>query len=99
MNKNNKIAKFNIYKKFNNNDRVFYISKSPVKKNKENVITDKINQFLNSPFYIYGVDVVINLNGKIINDKVIGCHERELITVNNKNIKIADISDIYLKKD
>lgn len=97
-----------IDKKINNNVDVYYSSKGTITKNIEkesyiehqnsleklSIIT-KINNIFNSPRYVYKADVNIKLNsGTVINKRIVGKNNNELITIENEKIPIESILDI-----
>lgn len=59
-------------------------------------INKKIDMIFKSKNYIYKVDVLIKFNDKELNTTLIGKTNDNLITLDNKLIKISDIYDIKL---
>ena len=59
-------------------------------------INKKIDMIFKSKNYIYKVDVLIKFNDKELNTTLIGKTSDNLITLDNKLIKISDIKDIKL---
>jgi len=59
-------------------------------------INKKIDMIFKSKNYIYKVDVLIKFNDREINTTLIGKTNDNLITIDNKLIKISDIYDINL---
>jgi len=57
-------------------------------------INKKIDMIFKSKNYIYKVDVLIKFNDREINTTLIGKTNDNLITIDNKLIKISDIYDI-----
>jgi len=59
-------------------------------------INKKIDMIFKSKNYIYKVDVLVKFNDKELNTTLIGKTSDNLITLDNKLIKISDIKDIKL---
>jgi len=59
-------------------------------------INKKIDMIFKSKNYIYKVNVLIKFNDKELNTTLIGKTKDNLITLDNKLIKISDIYDINL---
>lgn len=57
-------------------------------------INKKIDMIFKSKNYVYKVNVLIKLNNKELNTTLIGKTNDNLITIDNKLIKISDIYDI-----
>ena len=96
-----------INKRITNNEDVYYSANKEVGKkidtkkditnnNKIN-IKRKINEIFASPNYVYKANVNIVTNDGIINKKVIGRNQKNLITMDNEKINIDDIIDINIK--
>jgi alpha-amylase/alpha-mannosidase (GH57 family) len=94
-----------LFKKFKNNNTVFYsaIAKKPPKikkiesqKNNNNIdINQKIKNMLDSPKYIYKIKAIITTkDNKILEKEIIGKIEDNLITINDEYISINTIQDI-----
>ena len=94
-------------KRITNNEDVYYSANKEVGKkidtkkditnnNKIN-IKRKINEIFASPNYVYKANVNIVTNDGIINKKVIGRNQKNLITMDNEKINIDDIIDINIK--
>ena len=58
-------------------------------------IQKKIKDIFDSPEYIYKINVTIVTNNDIINKKIIGKNNNNLITIDNEHIPIDSIVDIY----
>ena len=90
-----------IEKKINNNEKVYYGSKSEIKpkvnERNELDVLKQINRIFSSTRYVYKADVVINLKDRVITKKIIGRNKNELITMDNEIIKIDDIINIDFK--
>ena len=83
-------------KQFNNNKKVFL---SYLEKNKSNEldIRKKINNIFNSKDFIYRTKVNIKIDNQIIEKKIIGIKNNNLLTIDNELIPIDTIEDIYKK--
>jgi len=60
-------------------------------------INQKIKDLFNSTNYIYKIDAVIELKDKTITKRLIGRTSDYLITIDNEQIPISEILDIYQK--
>lgn len=60
-------------------------------------INQKIKDLFNSTNYIYKIDAVIELEDKTITKRLIGRTSDYLITIDNEQIPISEILDIYQK--
>lgn len=95
----NRISKF--AKKVNNNEKVFstlYDDKvdNNVLDNMVN-IESEINKIFNSKSYIYKADVIINIDDKVLDKRIIGRNSKYLITNENELIEISKIKNIKIK--
>lgn len=71
-----------------NNDRTFMVyDTSEVRK--------KINDIFNSSNFIYRTKVNIVIDNKILNKKIVGVYNDNLVTIDNEQIPISIIKDIY----
>ncbi len=61
-------------------------------------IKSKVNNIFASKNYIYKADVVIKLKDNIIERRIIGLQNEQLITMENEMIPINEIVDIYVKE-
>lgn len=81
-----------------NNDKVFYSFKTDEERSVESTTTKNINQKIRDIFsssnYVYKADVELNLNGKVVNKRIVGRNSTHLITIDNELIPITDIRDI-----
>ena len=92
-------------KKFNNTQKVYSSmyeeSSKVVEKKKESKynydINTKINNLFKSPTYVYKIDVIIEIDDKVLEKRIIGRNKNNLITIDNEYIAIDKIKDIYLK--
>lgn len=60
-------------------------------------INQKIKDLFNSTNYIYKIDAVIELKDKTVTKRLIGRTSDYLITIDNEQIPISEILDIYQK--
>lgn len=108
---NNKLPKIfanKIEKKIKNNKEI-YVSTTNIKEKtnetkKQNnkkmqnnkTITQKINEIIKSNNYIYKIPVKINLENEEIITNIIGKNNKNIITMDNKLIKIEEIKNIEI---
>ena len=84
-------------KHFNNNKEV-YMSNMRDEHNEVLSIIDirkKINNILSSNNFIYRTKVNIVIGNKTIEKKIIGIYNNNLVTIDNEQIPISSIKDIY----
>lgn len=91
-----------IDKKFENNCTYYKTDDSAkeliiTQKKDTKSVEQKIKQIFASPRYIYRAQVEIVFPDKKVIKKIIGRNEENLITIENEQIKISDIQDIYFK--
>ena len=85
--------------KLNNNEQVFTSFRDYKNELVETVdVRKKLNDIFNSPKYVYKADVVIKTKNEIIEKTIVGMNKNEILTFDNKKIKIEDVIDINLKK-
>lgn len=82
-------------KVFNNNKNIFTTLNNKNRVMESNDIRKKINSILNGNDYIYRVNVHILLDTGLIDRKIIGIYNNNLITLDNEYIPIDSILDIY----
>ncbi len=82
-------------KVFSNNKNIFTTLNNNNKVMETNDIRKKINRILNANDYIYRVNVHILLDTGLIERKIIGIYNNNLITLDNEYIPIDSIRDIY----
>ena len=82
---------------FNNNREVYYGKNSREVSDilTTNDIRKKINDIINSPSFIYRTNVSIVIGNDIIQRKIIGIYNNNLITIDNEQIPLDSITDIY----
>ena len=96
MNEKPKLYHNRIEKKFNNNREVYVSSdKDNNKIINNNEIRKKINDIINSKSFIYQTKVNIVLSNEVIQRKIVGLYNNNLVTIDNEYIPIANIKDIY----
>ena len=103
MNNKPKMYHNNTPKRFNNNMLVYnsmdtdnYSKKSEDKMISSNDIRKKIDDIVNSNSFIYSKMVNIVIGDDIIQRKIIGVYNNNLITIDNEYILIDNIKDIYI---
>ena len=112
-NKLPKIFANKIDKKIKNNKEVYVSApepkeqletnnkKEPPKQNKKTInktIEQKINEIIKSNNYIYKIPVKIQLKDEEIITNIIGKNNKNIITMDNKLIKINEIKNIEIDK-
>lgn len=60
-------------------------------------INQKIKDLFNSTNYIYKIDAVIEMKDKVVSKRLVGRTSDYLITMENEQIPISEILDIYQK--
>ena len=82
---------------FNNNREGYYGKNSKEVSDilTTNDIRKKINDIINSPSFIYRTNVSIVIGNDIIQRKIIGIYNNNLITIDNEQIPLDSITDIY----
>ena len=82
---------------FNNNREVYYGKNSREVSDilTTNDIRKKINDIINSPSFIYRTNVSIVIGNDIIQRKIIGIYNNNLITIDNEQIPLDSITYIY----
>lgn len=99
-NKLPKVFQNKIDKKINNNKNFFYSANKPLESDSQEELIDvrkKINDIFSSNNYIYKASVLIKMENKTIDTKIIGRNKDYLITMDNKTIPINEIKDINKK--
>ena len=85
------------YKEFHNNREVFMSSdrenNSSIKNS--NDIRKKVNDIINSTYFIYQTMVNIVIGNEIIKKKIIGIRGNNVVTIDNEYIPLDNIKDIY----
>lgn len=82
---------------FNNSREVYYGKNSKEVSDilTTNDIRKKINDIINSPSFIYRTNVSIVIGNDIIQRKIVGIYNNNLITIDNEQIPLDSITDIY----
>ena len=83
--------------KLNNNERVFSSFEERKYVDESIDVRKKLNDIFSSPKYVYKADVVIKTKDDIMEKTIVGMNKEEILTFDNKKIKIRDIIDINLK--
>lgn len=85
------------YKEFHNNREVFMSTDKDLTKMvwDSNDIRKKINDIIDAPNFIYRANVNILIGNDIIQRKIVGIYNNNLITIDNEHIPIDTIKDIY----
>lgn len=82
-----------IDKKINNYQDLYYSDRTPKALSKKDV-NKKINEIFGSLDHVYKSRVRITMNDGIIEEQIVGKTNINLLTIDNKLIKITDILDI-----
>lgn len=95
-----KMYAVNFDKEIKNNRELFSTlnRNDNVNKNTNNSYFDirqKINNIFSAKDYIYKIDVTIVTDNKVLNKRIIGKNNNNLITIDNEHIPISSIRDIY----
>ena len=95
-----KMYAVNFDKEIKNNRELFSTlnRNDNVNKNTNNSYFDirqKINNIFSAKDYIYKIDVTIVMDNKVLNKRIIGKNNNNLITIDNEHIPISSIRDIY----
>ena len=92
-----KMYRCNVKKEINNNRSIYasYSDKNEVKVYDNGDVRKKINDIFNSSTFIYRTKVKIVMDNEILNKKVIGVYNNNLVTIDNEQIPISMIRDIY----
>lgn len=85
------------HKEFHNNREVFMSTDKDLTKMvwDSNDIRKKINDIIDAPNFIYRANVNILIGNDIIQRKIVGIYNNNLITIDNEHIPIDTIKDIY----
>ena len=81
-----------------NNNRSIYASyndKKEIKVYDKSNIRKKIDDIFNSSTFIYRTKVNIVMDGEVLTKKIIGIYNNNLVTIDNEQIPISMIKDIY----
>jgi len=84
-------------KEFNNNRSVYasYSNNNTFKAYDSNEIRKKINNLFSSPNFIYRTKVNIVVDNQVLTKKIVGVYNNNLVTIDNEQIPINLIQDIY----
>jgi hypothetical protein len=63
----------------------------------EKSVSQKINEIFKSVNYVYKIDVVIQTNEGEFVKQIVGRNKNHIITMENEQIEIDKIKDIYIK--
>ena len=94
-----KIYQNRVNKEFHNNRMVYtsYDSNNINSLEDSKDIRKKISDIINSKTFIYSKLVNILIGNDIVSKKIIGIHGDNLVTLDNEQIPISSIKDIYIK--
>ena len=94
-----KIYQNRVNKEFHNNRMVYtsYDSNNINSLEDSKDIRKKISDIINSKTFIYSKLVNILIGNDIVSKKIIGIHGDNLVTLDNEQIPICSIKDIYIK--
>ena len=91
-----KVFQNKINKNINNNKEYSLTRKNEINNINEDINT-KINNIFNSKNYIYKIDTIITLKDKVVEKRIIGKKNNNLLTMDNELISFDDIIDIKIK--
>jgi hypothetical protein len=63
----------------------------------EKSVEEKIREIFNNVNYVYKIEVVIETNEGKVTKYLVGRNKENIITMDNEQIPIKDIKDIYIK--
>lgn len=86
-----------VRKEFNNNRSIYasYSDKNEIRVYDNSEVRRKINDIFSSDTFIYRTKVNIVIDDNVIQRKVIGIYNNNLVTIDNEHIPISRIQDIY----
>ena len=86
-----------IRKDINNNRSIYtsYNDRKDIRVYDSSEVRKKIDDIFNSSTFIYRTKVNIVVNGEVLVKKVIGVYNNNLVTIDNEQIPISMIKDIY----
>ena len=92
-----KMYRGEVRKDINNNRSIYasYSDKFEVKSYDNSSVRKKINDIFSSNTFIYRTKVNIVMDNEILTKKVIGVYNNNLVTIDNEQIPINMIRDIY----
>ena len=92
-----KMYRGEVRKDINNNRSIYasYSDKFEVKSYDNSDIRRKINEIFGSNTFIYRTKVNIVMDNEVLTKKVIGVYNNNLVTIDNEQIPINMIRDIY----
>ena len=95
MSNKSKIYQNVLNKKFHNNQDLFRSNDINKINLDNNVVREKIDKIFKDKAFIYRIKVHILIDNKIIERKIIGVYNDNLITIDKEYIPIDKIMDIY----
>ena len=92
-----KMYRGEVKKEINNNKSIYasYNDKKDIKVYDSSEVRKKINDIFNSSTFIYRTKVNIVIGDNVLTKKVIGVYNNNLVTIDNEQIPISMINDIY----
>ena len=92
-----KMYRGEVRKDINNNRSIYasYSDKFEVKSYDNSSVRKKINDIFSSNTFIYRTKVNIVMDNEVLTKKVIGVYNNNLVTIDNEQIPINMIRDIY----
>lgn len=92
-----KMYRGEIRRDINNNRSIYasYNDKKEIRVYDNSEIRKKIDDIFNSSTFIYRTKVNIVMDGEVLSKKIIGVYNNNLVTIDNEQIPINMIKDIY----
>ena len=92
-----KMYRGEVRKDINNNRSIYasYSDKFEIKSYDNSEVRKKINDIFSSNTFIYRTKVNIVMDNEVLTKKVIGVYNNNLVTIDNEQIPINMIRDIY----
>ena len=95
MSNKERIFRNTLNKKFHNNQDLYTCDNNKSISLDNKLIRNKIDEILADKSFIYRIKVHIVIDNKIIERKIIGIYNDNLVTIDNEYIPINNIMDIY----
>ena len=92
-----KMYRGEVKKEINNNRSIYasYSDKNEIRVYDNSDVRKKIDEIFSSSTFIYRTKVNIVIDNQVLTKKVIGVYNNNLVTIDNEQIPISMIRDIY----
>ena len=92
-----KMYRGDVRKDFNNNRSIYasYNDRKEIRVYDSSEVRKKIDEIFSSSTFIYRTKVNIVMDGEVLTKKIIGVYNNNLVTIDNEQIPISMIKDIY----